>query len=110
MGSLRRLASPIKTQMSRKARGGVTFPRACTTAAQARAQTAAHRAYSPHVFALVITGPPGAGKSEVAAALHDSLGDAGGDAALVEVDELGRSYPPIERERSLAHLRMLAGS
>ena len=31
------------------------------------------------MLALVITGPPGAGKSEVAAALHDSLGDAGED-------------------------------
>lgn len=42
--------------------------------------------------------------------LHDSLGDAGEDVALVEVDELERSYPPIDRERSLAHLRMLADS
>lgn len=62
------------------------------------------------VFALVITGPPGAGKSEVASALHDSLGDAGEDAALVEVDALERSYPPIERERAISHVAMLAGS
>ena len=62
------------------------------------------------MLALVITGPPGVGKSEVAAALHDSLGDAGEDAALVEVDELERSRPPIDRERSLGHLRMLADS
>ncbi len=60
--------------------------------------------------ALVITGPPGAGKSEVAAALHDSLGDAGEDVALIESDELERSHPPIARSRSIEHLRMLADS
>lgn len=62
------------------------------------------------MFALVITGPPGVGKSEVAAALHDARGDAGEDAALIEVDALGRSYPPLERKRSISHLRMLAAS
>jgi len=62
------------------------------------------------VRAIVITGPPGAGKSEVAAALHDSLGDAGEDVALIESDQLERSYPPIERRRSVEHLRMLADS
>ena len=62
------------------------------------------------MLALVITGPPGAGKSEVASALHDSLGDAGEDAALVEVDALERSHPPIDRERAISHLAMLAGS
>ncbi len=62
------------------------------------------------MFALLLTGPPGAGKSEVASALHDSLGDAGLDAAMIEVDALERSYPPIDRDRAIAHLRMLAGS
>lgn len=62
------------------------------------------------VRAVVITGPPGAGKSEVAASLHDALGEAGVDAALVECDEVERSHPPIGRDRSLEHLRMLAAS
>lgn len=62
------------------------------------------------VLALVITGPPGAGKSEVGAALHDALGSSGDDAALIEADELERSYPPIDRGRTVDHLRMLAGS
>ncbi len=60
--------------------------------------------------AVVITGPPGAGKSEVAASLHDSLGEAGTDAALVEADEVERSFPPIDRTRAIEHLRMLAAS
>jgi predicted kinase len=67
------------------------------------------------VFALLLTGPPGAGKSEVASALHDSLGEAGEDAALIEVDALERaalraSDPPIDRDAAVSHLAMLAGS
>ena len=62
------------------------------------------------MFALLLTGPLGAGKSEVASALHDSLGEAGEDAALIEVDALERSHPPIDRERAIGHLKMLAGS
>jgi len=60
--------------------------------------------------AVLITGPPGAGKSEVASSLHDSLGESGVDAAMIEVDALERSHPPIDRERSIEHLRMLASS
>ncbi len=62
------------------------------------------------MFALVLTGAPGAGKSEVASYLHDLLGDGGVDAALAEVDSLERSYPAIDRHRSLSHLSMLASS
>jgi predicted kinase len=62
------------------------------------------------MFAVLITGAPGVGKSEVASRLHDILGDDGAVAALIEVDQLERSYPPLERERSLDHLRMLATS
>lgn len=62
------------------------------------------------MFALILTGPPGAGKSEVASFLHDALGDEDIDAALIELDALERSHPPIERERAVSHLRMLAAS
>jgi predicted kinase len=62
------------------------------------------------MFALVITGPPGSGKTEIAASLHDSLGAAGIDTALVEIDALERSYPPIDRRRSLSHLAVMASS
>lgn len=62
------------------------------------------------MLALLLTGPPGAGKSEVASALHDSLGAAGADAAMIEVDALERSYPPIDRDAAISHLALLAGS
>jgi predicted kinase len=62
------------------------------------------------MYGVILTGAPGAGKSEVAAYLHDLLGDGGADAALVEVDSLERSYPAIDRERSFSHLAMLASS
>ena len=62
------------------------------------------------MVAVVVTGPPGAGKSSVAAALHESLGDAGVHAAVIETDELARSYPPIARERVFSHVADLAAS
>jgi chloramphenicol 3-O-phosphotransferase len=60
--------------------------------------------------AVVITGPPGAGKSSVAGALHDMLGEAGVANALVEVDMLERSHPPLGRDRALLHLGALCAS
>ena len=62
------------------------------------------------VFALLLTGPPGAGKSSVLGRLHDRLGDAGIPTALVEVDELERCYPPLPVERTFSHLRALSAS
>lgn len=62
------------------------------------------------MFALLLTGPPGAGKTSVLTELHDGLGDAGVANALLELDELERSYPPLAPARLLAHVRMLAGS
>jgi len=59
---------------------------------------------------ILVTGPPGAGKSSVATALHDALGDAGRRNALIEVDELERCYPPLDQERVLAHVAMLCSS
>jgi hypothetical protein len=46
----------------------------------------------------------------VGTALHDALGDDGIATALVEVDELARCYPPLDRGRSIDHLRLVAES
>jgi AAA domain-containing protein len=62
------------------------------------------------MFVLLLTGPPGAGKSEVLTGLHDDLGAAGVSNALLELDELQRCYPPLDRGRLLAHLGMLCRS
>jgi broad-specificity NMP kinase len=62
------------------------------------------------VLAIVITGPPGAGKTTVAECLHDSLGARGIANALLEADELARAYPPLPRERHVDHFRALARS
>ena len=62
------------------------------------------------MFAVVITGPPGAGKSTVATAVHDLLGDAGVANALMEVDELERCYPPRGEAQVLANLATMCAS
>lgn len=62
------------------------------------------------MFVVLLAGPPGVGKSSVASALHDRLGDAGVRAAMVEVDELSRCYPPLDPDRATEHLRLLAES
>ncbi|EME18205.1 ATP-binding protein [Rhodococcus triatomae] len=62
------------------------------------------------MLVLLLTGPPGAGKSSVLTELHDGLGDAGIANALIELDELERCYPPLDGRRLLRHVAMLADS
>jgi hypothetical protein len=62
------------------------------------------------VLRVVITGPPGAGKSAVATAVHDLLGDAGVRNALIEADELRRAYPPLPPDQVLKHVTAIAES
>ena len=82
--------------------GPMTAPR--------RVQRTISAAVGPPPCVVVLTGPPGAGKSSVATALHDALGDAGESTALIEVDELERCYPPLDEERVLTHVAMLCAS
>ena len=61
-------------------------------------------------FVLLLTGAPGAGKSEAMTRVHDNLADGGIDSAAIDVDQLARTYPPLARNRHLAHLSALSES
>jgi hypothetical protein len=58
------------------------------------------------VFAVVITGPPGAGKSAVLTALCDALSDDDIPHAAVEVESLVWTHPALTDERWLRHVRV----
>jgi gluconate kinase len=51
------------------------------------------------VFALVLTGPPGAGKTSVLEALTDALSVEDVRHATVEVEALTSAHPPLDDER-----------
>jgi len=57
------------------------------------------------VFALVLTGPPGAGKSSVLEALSDALVDDDVAHATVETEALTATHPPLDDAQWLAHIR-----
>jgi hypothetical protein len=56
------------------------------------------------VFAVVVIGPPGSGKTCVLAALHDVLADSDVAHAVIEVEALAWAHPPIEDGQSFRHL------
>lgn len=58
------------------------------------------------VFAVVITGPPGAGKTMVLTALVDALSDDNIAHAAVEVEMLVWTHPALTDEQWARHLRM----
>jgi len=58
------------------------------------------------MVAVVITGPPGAGKSSVLTALSDALSDDDIAHATVEVEALVWAHPPLSDEQWTRHVRL----
>jgi predicted kinase len=56
------------------------------------------------VFAVVVIGPPGSGKTAVLTALHDLLADDHISHAVVEVEAVAWASPPVADEQSFRHL------
>lgn len=54
------------------------------------------------MFAIVVTGPPGAGKTSVLEALSDQLAD---DVrhAMIDIEALTATHPALDEDRWLAH-------
>lgn len=59
---------------------------------------------------MIVTGPPGSGKSSVAGLAHDTLGEAGVANALIEADHVRRAYPPLAPDVVRGHIRALLHS
>jgi predicted kinase len=59
------------------------------------------------MFAVVITGPPGSGKTSVLTALHDLLAEHGIRHAVIEVEALAQAHPHLSDEQSFGHVAAL---
>lgn len=57
------------------------------------------------MFAVVITGPPGAGKTSVLTALVDALSDDDIARAALEVEMLAWTHPALSDEQWASHVR-----
>jgi len=57
------------------------------------------------MFAVVITGPPGAGKTSVLTALADALSDDNVPHAAVEAEALRWAYPGLTDEQEMRHVK-----
>jgi chloramphenicol 3-O-phosphotransferase len=62
------------------------------------------------VRGLVIIGPPGAGKTTLLTALHDVLVDKDVRHAVVELEGVAWTHPPLDESRALAHLHAVVDS
>jgi len=60
---------------------------------------------SSDVFAVVLTGPPGVGKTAVLTALSDALSDDGIAHAAIEVEALVSAHPPLSDAQVMRHVR-----
>src|SRR5215211_3820226 len=59
------------------------------------------------MFAVVLTGPPGSGKSSVLMALSDALSDDDVAHATVEVEALVWTHPPLDAEGWRRHVEVI---
>lgn len=59
------------------------------------------------MFAVLITGPPGAGKTSVLTALVDALSDDKVAHAAIEIEMLQWAHPPLTDEQSTQHVRTM---
>ena len=59
------------------------------------------------MFGVLVTGPPGVGKTSVLTALVDALSDDDVAHAAVEVEMLGWTYPSLSAEQRLQHVATL---
>lgn len=59
------------------------------------------------VFAVVVVGPPGSGKTSVLTALHDLLADGAVAHAVIEAEAVAWAHPPVGDGQALRHLESL---
>jgi ribose 1,5-bisphosphokinase PhnN len=69
-----------------------------------RASWAVGATLASSVFALVVTGPPGAGKTTVLTALQNRLVDDGIGHAAIEIEALSWAHPPLSDSEAFVHL------
>jgi predicted kinase len=62
------------------------------------------------VFAVVVIGPPGSGKTNVLTALHDALAESDVAHAVIEVEAVGWAHPRLSDEQSFRHLESVCGA
>src|SRR4051795_4718249 len=63
----------------------------------------------PYLFAVVLTGPPGAGKTSVLEALSDALTADDVGHAAVEVEALTSAHPPLDDEQWVMPVAAICG-
>jgi ribose 1,5-bisphosphokinase PhnN len=63
-----------------------------------------HEYAASSVFAVVVTGPPGAGKTTVLTALQNGLADDGIRHAAIEIEALSWAHPPLSDSEAFVHL------